>query len=222
MAAIDRRSIVATASDDDWDLYRLSLGLPDGSRDLESEKSVLLEAGFDELNGVSWTKGCYMGQELTARTKYRGLVKRRLVPVQIDRGRRRRLARRCSAMGAKWAVRSARGRRGMALSGSDWMRCRVLSPVTGRPLHHWCRTGCGWGRHSPTRFPCDIRSIRNRNSGPPNALRLHDEFAGWSARPRPGSGSCLALQNSLQGSKTGSTLNFLSHCGVHSLMTVGW
>ena len=71
----------ATASD--WDAYRLSLGLPDGSRDLEFEKSVLLEAGFDELHGVSWTKGCYMGQELTARTKYRGLLKRRLVPVEI-------------------------------------------------------------------------------------------------------------------------------------------
>ena len=48
-------------------------------------KSVLLEAGFDELNGVSWTKGCYMGQELTARTKYRGLLKRRLVPVRGGR-----------------------------------------------------------------------------------------------------------------------------------------
>jgi tRNA-modifying protein YgfZ len=68
----------------DWDRFRLSLGLPDGSRDMEAEKSVLLEGGFDELNGVSWTKGCYMGQELTARTKYRGLLKRRLVPVRID------------------------------------------------------------------------------------------------------------------------------------------
>jgi hypothetical protein len=76
--------IEANASENDWDLWRLGLGLPDGSRDLESEKSILLEAGFDELNGVSWTKGCYMGQELTARTKYRGLVKRRLVPVKID------------------------------------------------------------------------------------------------------------------------------------------
>ncbi|HEY0203137.1 MAG TPA: folate-binding protein [Acetobacteraceae bacterium] len=64
-----------------YDLHRLSLGLPDGSRDMEAEKSVLLEAGFDELGGVSWTKGCYMGQELTARTKYRGLIKRRLLPV---------------------------------------------------------------------------------------------------------------------------------------------
>jgi folate-binding protein YgfZ len=72
-----------TALEVDWDRHRLALGLPDGSRDLESEKTVLLEAGFDELHGVSWSKGCYMGQELTARTKYRGLVKRRLVPVSI-------------------------------------------------------------------------------------------------------------------------------------------
>jgi folate-binding Fe-S cluster repair protein YgfZ len=43
-----------------------------------------LEAGFDELNGVDWKKGCYMGQELTARTKYRGLVKRRLMPITTN------------------------------------------------------------------------------------------------------------------------------------------
>ncbi|GAC1337759.1 MAG: folate-binding protein YgfZ [Acetobacteraceae bacterium] len=68
----------------EWDLHRLTLGLPDGSRDMEAEKSTLLEAGFDELGGVSWDKGCYMGQELTARTKYRGLVKRRLTPVRVE------------------------------------------------------------------------------------------------------------------------------------------
>ena len=72
------------ATPEAYDRHRLALGLPDGARDLEAESSVLLEAGFDELNGVSWTKGCYMGQELTARTKYRGLVKRRLVPVRVE------------------------------------------------------------------------------------------------------------------------------------------
>ncbi len=70
-----------TADEAEYDRHRIELGLPDGSRDLEAEKSVLLEAGFAELNGISWTKGCYMGQELTARTRYRGLLKRRLVPV---------------------------------------------------------------------------------------------------------------------------------------------
>jgi hypothetical protein len=69
---------------DSYDRLRLSLGVPDGSRDLILEKSILLEAGFDELNGVDWQKGCYIGQELTARTKYRGLVKRRLMPVEIQ------------------------------------------------------------------------------------------------------------------------------------------
>jgi folate-binding protein YgfZ len=79
-----RGALPTTAFEADWDLHRLSLGLPEGSRDMEAEKSVLLEAGFDELGGVSWTKGCYMGQELTARTRYRGLVKRRLFPVTVD------------------------------------------------------------------------------------------------------------------------------------------
>src|SRR6202047_4785116 len=69
---------------DSYDPLRLSLGVPDGTRDLILEKSILLEAGFDELNGVDWQKGCYIGQELTARTKYRGLVKRRLFPVRIE------------------------------------------------------------------------------------------------------------------------------------------
>jgi tRNA-modifying protein YgfZ len=67
-----------------YDRLRLAEGIPDGSRDLAIEKAILLEAGFDELNGVDWQKGCYIGQELTARTKYRGLVKKRLMPVRID------------------------------------------------------------------------------------------------------------------------------------------
>lgn len=74
----------APAEAGDYDRHRLALGLPDGARDMEPEKSVLLEGGFDELSGVSWTKGCYMGQELTARTKYRGLLKRRLIPVAVE------------------------------------------------------------------------------------------------------------------------------------------
>lgn len=69
---------------DDYETHRIKLGLPDGSRDMIIEKSILLENGFDELNGVDWDKGCYMGQELTARTKYRALIKKRLFPVNIE------------------------------------------------------------------------------------------------------------------------------------------
>jgi folate-binding protein YgfZ len=73
----------AEATRADYDALRIAAGVPDGSRDLEIEKSTLLESGFDELHGIDWDKGCYMGQELTARMRYRGLTKKRLVPVEI-------------------------------------------------------------------------------------------------------------------------------------------
>lgn len=63
---------------------RTGLGVPDAARDLVPEKSILLENGLDELNAIDWQKGCYMGQELTARTRYRGLVRKRLLPVGIE------------------------------------------------------------------------------------------------------------------------------------------
>jgi tRNA-modifying protein YgfZ len=68
----------------DYEKLRLTLGVPDGSRDLPIEKALLLENGFDELNGVDWKKGCYIGQEVTARMKYRALVRKRLTPVRVD------------------------------------------------------------------------------------------------------------------------------------------
>jgi folate-binding protein YgfZ len=67
-----------------YERLRIYYGLPDGSRDLQVEKSLLLEANFDHLNAIDWNKGCYVGQELTARTRYRGLVRKRLLPVEID------------------------------------------------------------------------------------------------------------------------------------------
>lgn len=67
-----------------YDRLRLRLGLADGSRDMDLERTILLECGFDELHGVDWEKGCFLGQELTARTKYRALIKKRLVPVEVE------------------------------------------------------------------------------------------------------------------------------------------
>jgi tRNA-modifying protein YgfZ len=63
---------------------RLALGVPDGARDLVVERSTLLESGFEELRGVDFDKGCFVGQELTARMKYRGLVRKRLMPVRLE------------------------------------------------------------------------------------------------------------------------------------------
>jgi folate-binding protein YgfZ len=63
---------------------RATLGVPDAAQELVPEKSIPLENGMDELNAIDWQKGCYMGQELTARTRYRGLVRKRLLPVRIS------------------------------------------------------------------------------------------------------------------------------------------
>lgn len=67
-----------------YERRRLVLGVPDGSRDMVIERATLLESGFEELHGVDFKKGCFVGQELTARMKYRGLVRKRLLPVRID------------------------------------------------------------------------------------------------------------------------------------------
>ncbi|HMR30428.1 MAG TPA: folate-binding protein [Geminicoccaceae bacterium] len=67
-----------------YDELRLSLGVPESSTDLVVQKSLLLESNFVELAGVSFDKGCYVGQELTARTKYRALVRKRLLPVVVE------------------------------------------------------------------------------------------------------------------------------------------
>lgn len=82
--SLSLQNLTCTATLHDYAAHRIALGLPDGPPDLEPDKTLLLEAGFDELNGIDWQKGCYMGQELTARTKYRGLVKRRLLPVTLS------------------------------------------------------------------------------------------------------------------------------------------
>ncbi|WP_369412636.1 YgfZ/GcvT domain-containing protein [Neoroseomonas alba] len=110
----------ADASAEAYDAHRLALGLPDGSRDMAAEKSVLLEGGFDELNGVSWSKGCYMGQELTARTRYRGLLKKRLFPVEVDGAMPEPGTPLTDAAGAEVGeMRSGREGRGLALLRID-------------------------------------------------------------------------------------------------------
>lgn len=72
------------AGPEDYEAARLSLGLPDGSRDMPVEDALLMESNFDRINGLDWEKGCYVGQEITARMNYRGLVKKRLYPVTVS------------------------------------------------------------------------------------------------------------------------------------------
>lgn len=63
---------------------RLELGLAEGSPDIAVEKYFLLEANFEELNGVDFRKGCYVGQELVSRMKHRSAVRKRILPVTAE------------------------------------------------------------------------------------------------------------------------------------------
>lgn len=83
-ASVLERSGWSAATAADYDRQRLSLGVPDGSRDLLVDKSFLLEGNFEELNGVDFDKGCYVGQENTTRQKHRGVVRKRFMRVDID------------------------------------------------------------------------------------------------------------------------------------------
>lgn len=66
----------------EWDTRRLHLAIPDGSRDMVPEQSTMLESNIDKLHGISFEKGCYIGQEVTARMHYRGLAKKHLYALE--------------------------------------------------------------------------------------------------------------------------------------------
>ena len=74
--------------------HRLALGVPEGAAELGQDATLWLECNAVELNGVSFAKGCYVGQENTARMNWRQKVNRRLIVVPIGRSdpKRQRIA----------------------------------------------------------------------------------------------------------------------------------
>lgn len=75
-------SCVATATLEDWHAHRLPLALPEAD-ELGSDDLLWLETNARDLNGVSFTKGCYVGQENTARMHHRGKVRKALLAVHL-------------------------------------------------------------------------------------------------------------------------------------------
>ncbi len=80
--------------DEAWRAHRLSLGVAEGLAELGSDATLWLECNAAELNGVSFAKGCYVGQENTARMNWRQKINRRLIVVPLDRSdpKRQRIA----------------------------------------------------------------------------------------------------------------------------------
>ena len=83
LCLIPETDLPAAQPDKAWHLQRIGLGIPEGVADLTPNRALMLEAGLQHLAAVDFKKGCYIGQEVTARTHYRGLVKRRLFPITV-------------------------------------------------------------------------------------------------------------------------------------------
>ncbi len=88
LAALGQRWIAPSAADDTpadaaWLAHRLALGVCEGAGELGQDQTLWLECNAAELGGVSFTKGCYVGQENTARMNWRQKVNRRLIVVPL-------------------------------------------------------------------------------------------------------------------------------------------
>jgi len=99
LAALGARWLTPAAPADEgaeeaWLAHRLSLGVTEGQAELGHDQTLWLECNAAELGGVSFTKGCYIGQENTARMNWRQKINRRLVVVPLEQSdeKRRRIA----------------------------------------------------------------------------------------------------------------------------------
>lgn len=88
---IDKHEIIKHLDSDvssknigNYKAFRYKLGIGEGIHDLPPGKALPLEINCDYLHGVSFHKGCYVGQELTARTYHTGVVRKRLMPLVFD------------------------------------------------------------------------------------------------------------------------------------------
>ncbi len=70
------------AAEADYHAFRISQGVPEGGRDYAFGETFPHEALFDQLNGVDFAKGCYVGQEVVSRMEHRGTARKRIVPVE--------------------------------------------------------------------------------------------------------------------------------------------
>ena len=90
LAALGPRSIGAVAEmpadlqgPAAYHAIRLELGVPEG-KDFGRDRIFALDAGLDELHAIAFDKGCYIGQELTARMKHRGTDRKRILAVSAE------------------------------------------------------------------------------------------------------------------------------------------
>jgi hypothetical protein len=72
-----------TPAETDWDALRVELGIPTAGEELTAD-TLILEAGFEQMSGVDFKKGCFVGQEVTARMKHKTQLRKGVVPVAVE------------------------------------------------------------------------------------------------------------------------------------------
>jgi folate-binding protein YgfZ len=110
-----------------WPAHRLSLGVTEGIAELGSDKTLWLECNAEELNGVDFEKGCYVGQENTARMHYRNKVNRRLVVVPLDQANEKRQRISYPDLGLSIEHRRVEDLAGLNLP--DWLQTAIAAPA---------------------------------------------------------------------------------------------
>lgn len=111
-----------------WKAHRLSLGVTEGRAELGDATTLWLECNAAELNGVSFAKGCYVGQENTARMNWRQKVNRRLVVVPVAQADEKRQVIAYPDLG--WSVEHRRTEAIDPAKAPGWMR-EALTADTG-------------------------------------------------------------------------------------------
>lgn len=82
--AFEQQTFSESSDERSYRLHRYSLGVAEGVTEMPPGKCFPLEANCDILNGVSFHKGCYIGQELTARVHHTGMIRKRHMPVKLS------------------------------------------------------------------------------------------------------------------------------------------
>jgi tRNA-modifying protein YgfZ len=134
----------AQAEERAWHAHRIAAGVPDGGRDFLYGEAFPHEALMDQLHGVDFDKGCYVGQEVVSRMQHRGTARTRVVPVVYPEGfpaepgaevtaGERSLGKAGTGIGERGLVMIRLDRAADALAGGETLRAGGLPIVLRKP-----------------------------------------------------------------------------------------